>query len=121
MEIVMKNKKSKTLPAVILLTLLTTSYSYVTNAESLDKKLQQCKQEFSISHQSDASQKVATAARLKHLKLMKEILHELNMKNADQKLSNAEMQENVMVMSHLLEMLVTENLSEKDQSWNLNY
>jgi len=117
----MKNLKPKTLPIVFLLTILSVSYTGVVNATSLENKLQQCKQEFSISHQQDVSQQVATAAKLKHLRLMKEILHELNMKNADKKMSNIDMQENVMVMSHLLEMLVDENLSEKDQSWNMNY
>ncbi len=117
----MNNKKNKVLPVVFVLSMLAASYAGVVSADSLDKKLQQCKQAFSVSHKQDATQVVATAAKLKHLKLMKEILHELNMKNANKKLSDADMQENVMVMSHLLEMLVDENLSEKDQSWNLNY
>ena len=117
----MLNKKTKALPVVILFTILTASFSTVVSAESLDKKLQKCKQEFSISHNKNSTQEVATAAKLKHLKLMKEILHELNVKNAGKNMSSADMQENVMVMSHLLEMLVTENLSIKEQSWNLNY
>jgi len=77
----MLNKKTKTLPVIILFTILTASFSTVVSAESLDKKLQKCKQEFSISHNKDSTQEVATAAKLKHLKLMKEILHELNVKN----------------------------------------
>jgi len=117
----MLNKLNKNLLAIFLFTVLSASYSNVVSAESLDEKLHQCKQAFSMSHKPDATQEVATAAKLKHLKLMKEILHDLNVKNANKKMSNTQMQENVMVMSHLLEMLVIENLSEKDQSWNLNY
>jgi hypothetical protein len=120
-EIIMKNKIKNSLPVIFLFTLLTASYSSVVNAESLQQKLQLCKQEFAVAHQKDSTQEVAVTAKLKHLKLMKEIMHELNMKNADKNMTNAQLQENVMVMSHLLEMLVTENLNKKEHTWNLNY
>lgn len=121
LEIDMNIKNTKTLPVLFVVALLSASFSNVVSAGSLDKKLQQCKQEFSLSHQKDATQEVAVAAKLKHLRLMKDIIHELNVKNTDKKMSNAELQENVMVMSHLLEMMAVENLSQKDQTWNMNY
>jgi len=113
-------KKLK-ISSLFFLVLLTASFAQIANAESLDKKLQQCKMEFKIAHSKDSTQGVAVAAKLKHLTLMKEILHELNKKNVDKKMSNADLQENVMVMSHLLEMLVIENLNKKEAAWNLNY
>ncbi|VAW58035.1 hypothetical protein MNBD_GAMMA11-2481 [hydrothermal vent metagenome] len=115
------NRKRSTLSIPLLFVLLVAPLGNAAIAESLDQKLQQCKQAFSLSHSKDATQEAAAVANLKHLKLMKEILHELNKKNVDKKMTDAQLQENVMVMSHLLEMLVTENLSRKEQSWNLNY
>ncbi len=112
---------NKKISILCFLALLIASFGNVASAGSLDKKLEQCKQEFNTAHSKDSTQGVAVAAKLKHLTLMKEILHELNKKNSDKKMSNAELQENVMVMSHLLEMLVIENLNKKEQSWNLNY
>ena len=97
-------------------------YSNIASAESypMAEKLKQCKQEFNIAHKKDATQEVAVAAKLKHLKLMKEILTQINIKNTGKKMTTAELQDQVMVMSHLLEMLVAENLNEKFNSWNLN-
>jgi len=116
----MINRKSK-ISILCFLVLLIASFGNVASADSLTKKLEQCKMEFATAHNKESTQKVAVAAKLKHMKLMKEILHELNVKNEDKKLTNAELQENVMVMSHLLEMLVVENLNQKEQSWNMNY
>jgi len=117
----MKNKTKRMLPVVFVFGLLTASYTGLASASSMQDKLTQCKQAFATSHQKDATQGMAAAAKLKHLKLMKEILKELNTKNSNKNLSKAELQENVMVMSHLLEMLVTENLSAKEEAWNMNY
>lgn len=117
----MINRKKIKISTAFFLALLSLSLSNIANAGSLDNKLEQCKQAFSISHSKDSTQETAVAADLKHLKLMREILHELNKKNVDKKMSNAQLQENVMVMSHLLEMLVIENLNEKEQTWIMNY
>ncbi len=117
----MINRKKTKISVLCFLALLVTSVANVASAGSLDKKLEQCKQEFKVAHNKESTQIVAAAAQLKHLTLMKDIIHELNKKNADKKMSNAELQENVMVMSHLLEMLVIENLNKKEQTWNLNY
>ncbi len=112
------NIKTFSLSAILFSSLL---LSGLARADHLDEKLAQCKKEFAISHNKNSTQAVAVAAKLKHLKLMKEILHELNMKNQGKNLSNKELQDNVMVMSHLLEMLVEENLAQKDETWNYNY
>ena len=117
----MINRKTTTFSILFFFALLIASLGSVASAGALDKKLEQCKKEFALSHSKDVSKDVAVAASLKHLRLMKEILHELNEKNTDKKMTDAELQKNVMVMSHLLEMLVTENLNKKDQTWNLNY
>jgi len=117
----MINRKTPALSILFVLALASASLANVASAGSLDKKLEQCKQEFALSHDKNAKKDVSAAASLRHLKLMKEILHELNKTNSDKKMTNTELQENVMVMSHLLEMLVTENLSEKEATWNLNY
>ena len=117
----MISRKQTKISVLCFLALLVTSVANVASAGSLDKKLEQCKQEFKVAHSKDSTQGMAVAAQLKHLTLMKEILHELNKKNADKKMSSTELQENVMVMSHLLEMLVMENLKNKEQTWNLNY
>jgi len=117
----MINRTKTKISILCFLALLVASLTNVVSAGSLDNKLEQCKMEFNKAHSKDSTQGVAVAAKLKHLTLMKEILHELNKKNADKKMTNTELQENVMVMSHLLEMLVIENLNKKEQTWNLNY
>ncbi len=117
----MINRKTTKISIICFLALLLTSFGNIASAGSLEKKLEQCKAEFNTAHSKDSAQGVAVAAQLKHLTLMKEILHELNKKNSGKKMSNAELQENVMVMSHLLEMLVIENLNKKEQTWNMNY
>jgi len=117
----MINRKNTKISILCSLVLILSVFSGYANADSLDKKLKQCKTEFNTAHSKESTQGVAVAAKLKHLTLMKEILHELNTKNSDKKMTNAELQENVMVMSHLLEMLVIENLNRKEQTWNLNY
>ncbi|VAW67100.1 hypothetical protein MNBD_GAMMA08-1161 [hydrothermal vent metagenome] len=117
----MRKRKNSSVSIMFVGALFMLSLTPLAQADSIDKKLEQCKQSFSVAHNKDSTQKVAVAAQLKHLKLMKEIIHELNVKNADKKMTNDELQQNVMVMSHLLEMLVTENLNKKENSWNLNY
>ena len=117
----MINRNKTILTSVFFLALLSSPLTNIANASSLGDKLKECKQEFAIAHSGSSTQKIAAAAKLKHLKLMKEILQELNNKNAGKKMTNSELQENVMVMSHLLEMLVTENLNQKEESWNMNY
>ncbi len=119
----MLNRKNVTRPLLIFFITLMAVYSNIASADAypMEEKLKQCKQAFALSHKKDATQKMAVAARLEHLKLMKEMLIELNKMNADRKMTDSELQENVMVMSHLLEMLVTENLDEKERTWNLNY
>ncbi len=121
MEKNMLNRIHTSLPIILFLTVLTASFGNTASAGSLKNKLQQCKQSFATSHNKDATQKTAAAAKLKHLKLMKEILNDLNKKNTGKQMTASDIQENVMVMSHLLEMLVTENLNNKEETWNMNY
>ncbi len=117
----MLNRKHTSLPIILFLTILSASFVNIASAGSLENKLQQCKQSFETSHNKDATLKTAAAAKLKHLKLMKEILNDLNTKNTGKQMTAADIQENVMVMSHLVEMLVSENLNNKEQTWNMNY
>ncbi len=105
----------------LLIGFMAVSLSAAAGSGSIEQKLEQCKKEFALAHSGGTPQETAAAANLRHLKLMKEILQELNTRNANRKLSPEELQENVMVMSHLLEMLVTENLARKEQSWGVNY
>lgn len=90
-------------------------------ADDLHDKLDQCKKEFAISHNKNVSQEKAMAAKIRHLKLMKDILVELNKRNVSKNLSSEALQENVMVMSHLMEMMVKENLANKMYDLEVHY
>ncbi len=97
------------------------SGSIFAGSDMLQQKLQQCKQEFAISHDKNVTQEKALTAKFNHLKLMKEILVELNRKNIGKNLSSEEIQENLMVTSHLMEMMVTEDLAKKMYDLEVQY
>lgn len=117
------NRNNKRLPIVLFISMLMAIFGSIVSADSSSLKvdLQQCKQAFATSHNKNVTQNQAFAARLKHLKLMKKILVELNKKNANRKMTVPEIQENVMAVSHLLEMMVAENLSKKESDMEVHY
>jgi hypothetical protein len=117
------NTTNKKLPIILFGSILMLSFSstLLASPDGLQDKLQQCKQEFSISHDKNVSQEKALTAKFNHLKLMKEILVELNKKNTGRTLSPQEIQENLMVNSHLMEMMVTEDLARKMYDLEVQY
>ncbi|WP_198263175.1 hypothetical protein [sulfur-oxidizing endosymbiont of Gigantopelta aegis] len=117
------NITSKKLPILLFGSILMLSFSgnLLAGSNGLQDKLQQCKQQFSISHDKSVSQEKALTAKFNHLKLMKEILVELNQKNTGRTLSPQEIQENLMVNSHLMEMMVTEDLARKMYDMEVQY
>ncbi len=77
----------------------------------LDEKLNQCQMAFDKAHSGELSQAEAGKARLKHMELMREILADLNKRNAavdtasGEVLSQQEILDNLRLMGRLLEML----------------
>lgn len=91
------------------------------DAGMLQNKLDQCKQQFAVSQDKNVTQKEALSAKLNHLKLMKEILVEMNQKNTGKDMSAKEMQSHMMVISHLMQMMVTEDLANKMYDLDVHY
>lgn len=82
---------------------------------SLEEKLNQCQMAFDKAHRGDMTQAEATKARREHVALVREILEELNKRNAavdvasGEVLSQQEVLNNLRVMGRLLEMLVIDH------------
>ena len=84
-------------------------------SSSLDEKLNQCQMAFDKAHSGDMSQAEAAKARRDHMTLVREILEDLNKRNAavntasGEVLSQQEILNNLRVMGRLLEMLVIDH------------
>ena len=82
---------------------------------SLDEKLKQCQMAFDKAHSGEMSQAEAAKARQKHMELVREILTDLNKRNAavdtasGEVLSQQEILDNLRVMGRLLEMLAIDH------------
>ena len=78
---------------------------------SVEDKLNQCQIAFDKAHSGDMSQSEAAKARREHMALAREILEDLNKRNAaidtagGEVLSQQEILNNLRVMGRLLEML----------------
>ncbi len=110
--------------AVVISVLSSLGASPLYAAESsLDEKLKQCSIAFKAAHSADATRKEASEARKKHIKLMAEILEEMNQRNmaaAEQNkpLSAREASDNIRVMGHLMSMLAADHMRpDYDWSW----
>lgn len=81
---------------------------------SIEDKLQQCELAFEKAHSGQLPQAEAWKEYRKHKELAKDILEDLNKRNAEiykakgKALSNEEILDNFIVMGRLLEMLATE-------------
>ncbi len=117
----------KSLSAVLFvagLSLLTSSVGLAAEYP-LEQKLQQCDQAFAQSRDSGATREQAAKARVKHLKLMAEILQNLNDENGraaanGKPLSVEQLSKNVRVLGHLNEMLVNYHLAPS-YDWSYVY
>ena len=82
---------------------------------SLQEKLNQCQTAFDKAHSGDLTQAEAATARREHVVLAREILEDLNKRNAavetasGKVLSQQEILDNLRVMGRLLEMLVIDH------------
>jgi hypothetical protein len=82
---------------------------------SLQEKLNQCQTAFDKAHSGDLTQAEAAKARREHVVLAREILEDLNKRNAavdtasGKVLSQQEILDNLRVMGRLLEMLVIDH------------
>ena len=82
----------------------------------LEKKLEQCEMAFEQAQSGKLSQEEAWKARREHKKLAREILADLNRRNAQiTTISNEEILNNLRVMGRLLEMLATDHPTMTDE------
>jgi len=91
----------------------------------MEQKLQECNAAFKAAHKKDISREEAAKAKAEHVKLMVDILRNLNEQNtaaADQgkPLSPVQVSNNVRVMGHLLEMLAADHMPEGAE-WSYLY
>lgn len=90
-------------------------------ADNLDQKLQQCQAAFQKSRRADLPQNEARKAEQEHLKLMVEIMQDLNKRAAsDKSLSPEEVRTHLRVMGHLVEMLGVKAMPP-EYEWNYLY
>lgn len=93
---------------------------------SLEEKLNQCQMAFDKAHSGDLNQAEAAKARREHMKLVREILADLNKRNANvdtaggEVLSQQEILNNLRVMGRLLEMLATDQ-QRATIDWSYTY
>ncbi len=93
---------------------------------SLEEKLNQCQTAFDKAHSGDLSQADAAKARREHMVLAREILEDLNKRNAavdtagGEVLSQQEILDNLRVMGRLLEMQVID-LQGTTPEWSYVY
>ena len=110
--------------AVVISVLSSLGASPLYAAESsLDEKLKQCSIAFKAAHDGNATRAEATKARDKHIKLMAEILAEMNQRNMraseqNKPLTPEEASDNIRVMGHLMSMLAADHMApDYDWSW----
>ncbi len=95
--------------------------SAVPSEAEIHAKLEKCEVAFGKAHSGKMSQEDAYIARREHKKLTREILADLNERNAavslesGEVLSNEQVLTNFKVMGRLLEMLATENTTDFDE------
>jgi len=115
-------KKSKTqlMSALVLTGTILISSSVFANDFPMHAKLQQCEMAFDKMQSGKMSQADAWKARKQHKKLVREILAQLNKRNAEvstatgEELSGVEILNNFKVMGRLLAMLAAEHPAETD-------
>ena len=92
----------------------------------MEAKLKQCEIAFKEAHSGDLVLSEAVMARQKHMKLVMEILEELNRRNAEisvtkgESLTQKDIVDNFHVMGRLLEMLATDHQAPKTL-WDFAY
>lgn len=91
----------------------------------LNEKLKQCSMAFKESRNSKATREEAIKAREEHIKLMVEILQNLNKRNVaaaeqNEPLSPKDASDNIRVMGHLMEMLAADHM-RPDYDWSFVY
>ena len=113
----MNTKPITRLLTVLVIPAVLAGFSINTHAESssLEDKLNQCQIAFDKAHSGDMSQTEAAKARREHMALVREILADLNKRNATvdtaggEVLSQQEILDNLRVMGRLLEMIAIDH------------
>jgi len=126
----MKANKAKRITliisALVIPFVLVVSGAAMAGKFDLDGKLKQCEAAFKKAHSGEMSQAVAAKARTQHMKLVLEILDNLNKRNAavsletGETLTQKEIVNNFRVMGRLLEMMATDH-STATTEWNYVY
>ena len=122
----MPNQLVRYLSAVAFTAFLSlTGFSSFAAEFPMAEKLQQCEAAFKASRSKTATREEAAKAREEHIKLMVEILQNLNNLNvaADDQgraLTPEELSNNVRVMGHLIEMLAVDHMAPK-YDWSYIY
>lgn len=113
--------------AVLLFTIAAAGINSEATAQTypLQEKLQQCETAFKNAHSGKVTQAEAAKARQKHMKLVREILQQLNMRNTEladkgEPLSQKEILQNLTVMGRLLEMLAADHQAPQTD-WSYAY
>ena len=124
----MKRSRNKRLLSVLVLSATFFISGNGSSAEifPLEAKLKQCEIAFIKAHSGESTLADAVMARKKHMKLVMEILQELNKRNTEvgthsgESLTQNEILNNFRVMGRLLEMLAA-NHQEPTTLWDFAY
>jgi hypothetical protein len=124
----MKKLYKKQLLSVLLLTgtLLVSGSGNAADIFPLEAKLKQCEMAFKKAHSGELTLAEAGKARQKHMKLVMEILEDINKRNTavdistGESLTQKEIVNNFRVMGRLLEMLAADHQAPKTL-WDYAY
>lgn len=124
----MNTKSITRLLTVLIIPIMIAGFSMNVSAKplSLDEKLDQCQMAFDKANSGDLSQTDAAKARREHMTLVREILMDLNKRNAavdtagGEVLSQQEILDNLRVMGRLLEMMAI-NHQRTTPEWSYVY
>ena len=118
---------TKLLPILLVSgAILSPGISQAAEAYPMDAKLQQCEVAFKAAHSGKLTVAESNKARQEHMKLVMEILQNLNQRNTEvdtttgESLTQKEIVNNFRVMGRLLEMLAVDHQEPKVE-WNYAY
>ncbi|HHJ35100.1 MAG TPA: hypothetical protein ENJ87_04980 [Gammaproteobacteria bacterium] len=122
-----KSYKKQLLSALVLSgVIIFSGNGFAAPSFPMEAKLKQCEMAFKKAHSGKLTVAEAAKARIEHMKLVKELLENLNKRNADvdvstgESLTQKEIVDNFRVMGRLLEMLAIEHQAPEAQ-WDYAY
>jgi len=124
----MKKSHKKQLLSVLLLSgvIVFSGTGFAVQSFPMEAKLKQCEVAFKKAHSGKLTVAEAGKARVEHMKLVKELLDNMNKRNADvdistgESLTQKEIVDNFRVMGRLLEMLAADHEPPEAQ-WDYAY